>query len=218
VFTWDWSCRLSFPPFLLQISDDIPSPILHLKFVLYCFEWLSGLKINYHKSEAYIFGVEEVEKIRITNMLNYQLGSLPIKYLGIKISDCKLGKGAFCELQEKIAKRVSTWKRKNYSSGWRLILTNSCLTSLPFFTMGFYLLPLGTHRDRDSVRARFFWRGVGEEFKYHMARWPALCRPKDLGELGIINTQILNECLMTKSVGENPFSQVHEEWTQFLQV
>jgi hypothetical protein len=77
--------------------------------------------------------------------------------------------------------------------------------------MGFYLLPLGTHRDRDSVRARFLWRGVGEEFKYHMARWPALCRPKDLGELGIINTQILNECLMTESVGENPFSQVHEE-------
>jgi hypothetical protein len=90
---------------ILMIEGD-DSSILHLKFILYCFEWLSSLKINYHKSEAYIFGVEDVENIRIANMLNCQLGSLPIKYLGIKISDCKLGKAAFCELQEKIAKRV----------------------------------------------------------------------------------------------------------------
>jgi hypothetical protein len=47
-----------------------------------------------------------------------------------------------------------------------------------------------------------------------MAKWPAVCRPKDLGGLGIINTQVcrpkdlgglgiiithvLNKCLMTK--------------------
>jgi hypothetical protein len=31
--------------------------ITNLKLVLYCFEWLIGLKINYHKSEVYSFGV-----------------------------------------------------------------------------------------------------------------------------------------------------------------
>jgi hypothetical protein len=49
-----------------------------------------------------------------------------------------------------------------------------------------------------------------------MVKWPAVCRPKDLGGLGIINTQVcrpkdlgglgiinthvLNECLMTKRI------------------
>jgi hypothetical protein len=27
----------------------------NMKFILYCFEWISGLKINYHKSDAFIF-------------------------------------------------------------------------------------------------------------------------------------------------------------------
>jgi hypothetical protein len=51
--------------------------------VLYCFEWLSGLKINYHKSEVIFFGIAHVEKERKANMMNCKLGGLPVKYLGI---------------------------------------------------------------------------------------------------------------------------------------
>jgi hypothetical protein len=182
---------------ILMVEGDDKS-ILNMKFILYCFELLSGLKINYHKSEAFIFGYDEREKIEIANKLNCKLGVLPMKYLAIKISNSKLGKVAFAELHEKIEKRIPPWKEKNSSSRGRLILTNSCMSTLPIYTMGFYLLPLGTHSKMDSVRAIFFWRWAGEEFRYHMVKWPAVCRPKDLGGLGIINTQVLNECLMTK--------------------
>jgi hypothetical protein len=37
--------------------DGSSTSITNLKLVLYCFEWLMGLKINYHKSEVYGFGV-----------------------------------------------------------------------------------------------------------------------------------------------------------------
>ena len=50
----------------LQYADDTvvmvacdDESITNMKFLLYCFEWMSGLKINYHKSEVYVFGVEE---------------------------------------------------------------------------------------------------------------------------------------------------------------
>jgi hypothetical protein len=36
----------------------------------------------------------------------------------------------------------------------------------------------------DSIQAKFFWRGVSEEFKYHMVKLgggETVCRPKDLG-------------------------------------
>jgi hypothetical protein len=146
---------------ILMVEDDEES-IINLKFILYCFEWLSGLKINYHKSEAYIFGMDLDDKTRIANMLNCQLGELPIKYLGVPISDVKLGKVAFADLIEKIAKRIPPWKGKQSSSGGRLILTNTWLSSLPTYRMGIYLLPLGTHQMMDNIRSRFFWRGLEE--------------------------------------------------------
>jgi hypothetical protein len=34
---------------ILMVEDDDRS-ILNMKFILYCFEWLFGLKINYHKA------------------------------------------------------------------------------------------------------------------------------------------------------------------------
>jgi hypothetical protein len=93
----------------------------NMKFILYCFEWISGLKINYHKSDAFIF-VWMRRQIRIANMLNCQLGSLPMEYLGIPVSDKKLGKGAFVRVPEKISKRIPPWKGKLMSSGARLTL------------------------------------------------------------------------------------------------
>jgi hypothetical protein len=56
---------------LMVESDD--TSIINMKFILYCFEWLSGLKINYHKSEAFCFGMEDNDRERISNMLNCQL-------------------------------------------------------------------------------------------------------------------------------------------------
>ena len=58
--------------------DGSDQSILNLKIVLYCFEWLSGLKINFHKSEVFVFGADQSEKERMANMLNCKLGCLPM--------------------------------------------------------------------------------------------------------------------------------------------
>jgi hypothetical protein len=79
------------------------------------------------------------------------------------------------------------------SSRGRLILSNNCLSSLPTYIMGFYLLPSETHRSMNTIRSRFFWRVAGDNFKYHMVKWEAGCRPKEFGGLRIINTQVFNE-------------------------
>ena len=88
--------------------DGSDKSILNLKLILYCFEWLSGLKINFHKSDVYAFGVDRQEKEKLANMLNCRLGDWPIKYLGIPISDSKLGVSAFSELLNKMRKRLDS--------------------------------------------------------------------------------------------------------------
>lgn len=116
--------------------------VVNLKILLYCFEWLSGLKINFHKSEVFGFGFpQELEEL--ANMLNCRLGELPMKYLGIPISDRHLDITAFNDIYNKMRKRLDPWKGKNLTSRGRLTLTDSCLSSLPMYIMGFYLIPKG---------------------------------------------------------------------------
>jgi hypothetical protein len=90
---------------ILMVKGDDDS-IVNMKFILYCFEWMSGLKINYHKSEAYCFEMNDMDSRRIANMLSCSMGSLPMKYLGIPLSDTKLGMRAFVDLVQKVTKEV----------------------------------------------------------------------------------------------------------------
>lgn len=86
------------------------------------------------------------------------------------------------------------------SSGGRLILTNTSLSSLPVYTMGMFKLKEGIHQQMDSIRGNFFWQSTGDRSKYHMAKWEHLCIPKDMGGLGILNTRTMNEALLGKWV------------------
>jgi hypothetical protein len=72
------------------MTDGSESSTVNLKIILYCFEWMSGLKINFHKSEVFVFGVSQQEKERLPNMLNCKLGRWLMRYLGIRISKNRL--------------------------------------------------------------------------------------------------------------------------------
>lgn len=121
-----------------------------------------------------------------------------MKYLGIPVSDSHLAMGAFDPILHKMLKRLDPWKGKFLTSEGRQILTNSCLSSIPLYCMGFYLLKDGVHGRMDSIRAKFLLQGAEEKFRYHMAKWDMVSRPKDQGGLGIINTKTMNECLLVK--------------------
>jgi hypothetical protein len=73
----------------LQYADDTiffleteEEPMTNLKFIMYCFEEMSDLKINFHKSEVVVVGASREESARIANFMNCIEGELPMKYLG----------------------------------------------------------------------------------------------------------------------------------------
>ena len=51
---------------------------------------MSGLTINFAKSEVMVLGYSPSEAQRIANRLNCRLGSFPTTYLGLPISDNRL--------------------------------------------------------------------------------------------------------------------------------
>lgn len=58
---------------VIMVDGSVQS-IVNLKILLYCFEWLSGLKINFHKSEVFVFWCSREEEEEMANMLNCKLG------------------------------------------------------------------------------------------------------------------------------------------------
>jgi hypothetical protein len=87
----------------LEADDEV---IVNTKFLLYYFENMSGLRINYHKSEVMVVGATEEESATIANMLNCKVGSLHIKYLGIPVSNSKLFARDLLYVGLKVEKRL----------------------------------------------------------------------------------------------------------------
>ena len=66
------------------------------------------------------------------------------------------------------------------------------------FVMSFSEIPKEVLKNLDHFRSRFFWQGSSDKYKYRVAKWDILCRPKDQGGLGILNLQLQNKCLLAK--------------------
>jgi hypothetical protein len=156
VFSWGIT-HIQYANDTINMVDGSAESVRNLKLILYCCEWLTGLKINFHKSEVFVFGVSQGEKEVLANNLNCVLSELPLKYLGIPISDKHLNMNAFLPLTQKMIKRLDPRKGGFLTSGGRQILTNSCLSSIHLYCMGFYHLHDRTHKKMDSIIAKFLW-------------------------------------------------------------
>ena len=88
---------------LMELNDN---SLTNLKFLLLCFEALSGLKINFSKSEVVVTGVSDEEARRVAHLLNCSLGSYPLKDLGLPISPLKLLAKDFASVVTKVGHRV----------------------------------------------------------------------------------------------------------------
>jgi hypothetical protein len=119
--------------------------VANLKFILYCFEDMSGLKINFHKSEVVVLGVSKEESTRLANCLNCKEGEMPIKYLRIPVTSAKLYTVDLMYVGLKVEKRLPTWQSLLVSSRGKSILIEGSVSSLPNYTMGVYLLPEEVH-------------------------------------------------------------------------
>jgi hypothetical protein len=61
--------------------------IANLKFLRIAFEILSGLKINFLKSEVIVMGASPTEQARVANALNCKEGAFPFTYLRFPMAD-----------------------------------------------------------------------------------------------------------------------------------
>jgi hypothetical protein len=102
--------HLQYADDTLILTEPTDEGIAHLKLLLLCFENMSGLKINFDKSEVLVMGMSAPEQCRIANLLNYKLGQFPIKYLGLPVSSSPLRVSDWDFLPQKVGHRVDPWR------------------------------------------------------------------------------------------------------------
>ena len=178
--------------------DHNPEQAQNLKLLFCAFEQLSGLKINFHKSEVFCYGAAKEMESFYTSLFGCNSGEYPFRYLGIPMHHRQLLNSEWRKVEDRFKQKLSCWKAKYLSFGGRLVLLNSVLSSLPMFMMSFFEIPKGVLKNLDHYRSRFFWQGSSDKHRYRLAKWDILCRPKDQGGLGILNLKLQNKCLLAK--------------------
>ncbi|WVZ97015.1 LOW QUALITY PROTEIN: hypothetical protein U9M48_042582, partial [Paspalum notatum var. saurae] len=123
-----------------QISGVVPHLVL-------------GLKINFHKSETFCFGAAQQNLTAYMQLFGCNSGDLPIRYLGIPIHYRRLPNTDWRKVDECFEKRLSNWKSKHFSTGGRLTLINSVLSSLSMYMVLFFAIPKGVLKKLDYFRS-----------------------------------------------------------------
>jgi hypothetical protein len=152
-------CCLQYVDDTIFLIQDCLESARNLKFILCLFEHMSGLKINFHKSEFFCLGEAKDIKDLYADIFTCPIGNLPMKYLGVPIDNKKINKSLWCPMMEKIEKRLAGWQGRFLSLGGRLTLLNSCLSNVPLYMLSIYPAPKSNIRKLDMYRKRLLWQG-----------------------------------------------------------
>jgi hypothetical protein len=170
----------------------------NVKLLLYLYEQMSGLKINFDKSEVILIGGDNRVASMYADIFNCQVRLFPIKYLEGPISPSRLHVIDCTRLEEKLDKKLDTWQGHSLSYGGRSVLIKASLSNTTIYHMLMFLLPKTTIEKMEKIRRRFFWQGGKLKKKYHLVRWDKVCKSKKKGVLGIKDLRKMNIGLLCK--------------------
>ncbi|GKV09841.1 hypothetical protein SLEP1_g21281 [Rubroshorea leprosula] len=163
---------------LLQFADDTvfigtadAENVRVVKAILFWFELISGLKIDFSKSHLYGFNISEGWLQGAADMLHCGVGKVPFIYLGLPVGGNPGRKRCWKSIIERFHQKLATWKSPLLSFGGRITLINS---------------------------RNFFWGGVSLAKKIPWVSWECMCAEKGKGGLGVVDLERKNGALLGK--------------------
>ena len=95
-------------------------------------------------------------------------------------------------------RKLSGWQRMYLSTGGRVTLIKSTLSSLPTYYLSLFPIPSSVALRIDKIQRDFLWGGIDEGKKFHLINWHQVCQPLKSGGLGFRNIRVFNRVLLSK--------------------
>jgi hypothetical protein len=181
--------------FLHPVQEDI-SLILD---ILQLFGEASGLHNNVQKSSVFPIRCDDNEKVIVQQLLPCNLSDFPCQYLGLPLYLKKLTKDQLQPLVYKIADKLPGWKADLLTRPGRKVLVQFVLTPTLVYLLMALDLPAWMRKVIDKLCRGFFWCGCREVKGGHcQVAWGKVCRPMELGGLGISSLKELGWALQMR--------------------
>ncbi|KAK6139395.1 hypothetical protein DH2020_026865 [Rehmannia glutinosa] len=201
--------HLAFADDLIFFSKGDPHSVKILTDYLNDFKLASGLDINSFKSNMFttdIFG-EELDKI--LDLLNFPLGSLPVRYLGVPLAAQKLNCNHYAPLYDRITTYSNKWTANSLLMLGDFFLLNLFYKVLNVFGFKFSLCSIlsliesiGSVGFSFAAKKHLLLLGL----KFVFLRW---------GGLGIRNVHSWNKALLAKILW-NIHSKADSLWVRWV--
>ena len=144
------------------------------------------------------FGLSVEELSRCAEILASPIGTLPLRYLGLPLTDRRLWTHDWQPMMEKVESRLCRWQGRLLSRGGRLILVKTVLFALLTHFMSVFQMPAGVLWRLEGIMRRFFWLGTDTVRGGALVAWGLVCRPLSDGGHGIRHLHHNNVALLCK--------------------
>ncbi|KAH1194450.1 putative ribonuclease H protein [Glycine max] len=169
--------------------------IIVLKSMLRGFEMVSGLRINYAKSQFGVVGFQPSWAHDAAQFLNCRQLDIPFHYLGMPIAVKASSRMVWEPLINKFKAKLSKWNQKYLSMGGKVTLIKSVLNALPIYLLSFFKIPQRIVDKLVSLQRTFMWGGNQHHNRISWVKWADICTPKIDGGLGIKDLSKFNTTL-----------------------
>nr|GEZ92545.1 RNA-directed DNA polymerase, eukaryota, reverse transcriptase zinc-binding domain protein [Tanacetum cinerariifolium] len=164
----DWIMRyVTTDGFSIYINDDLMifcnGDVVSgdiIKEALKEFSAVSGLFPNLNKSFLFFGSLNNDEKQRIMNVMQFKEGTLPTKYLGVPLVTKKLGVKDCKGLIDKIRGKTEDWKCKYLSYVGRLMLIAAVLESISAYWASVFKIPKTLVKEINGLLREKFYNSL----------------------------------------------------------
>ncbi|GJW25392.1 RNA-directed DNA polymerase, eukaryota, reverse transcriptase zinc-binding domain protein [Tanacetum coccineum] len=125
--------NMCFDDDLLILCNGDMESVGVIKQTMDQFSSISGLFPNVGKSTIFFGSVPLSVQNEILSIMPFQVGSLPMKYLGVPLISQKLGINDCKSLVNKVAEKINCWKNKMLTYARRIQLIASVLSSMQIY-------------------------------------------------------------------------------------
>jgi hypothetical protein len=172
----------------------------NLKWMLSCFEQLSGMRINFHKCDLIALSVDDQEAQVFSQTLSCILGKLPMKYLRVPLHYTKLRKEDLQPIIDKLIKKAAGSRGRLLNHATKLELVRSVLASIPLYLLSVIKFLKWAITLINSQMSHCLWDDYEGHHHYHLANREMVSQKKEFGALGIPSLADMNMCLLASWV------------------